>query len=100
MIYSKGVIYFSKVRNREMLLRLVTVGVLLYMLVSFGAARVRLNTAVRLEEELELACAELREENASLRQTIASVRQDETVEAMARDRLGLVMPGERIYYFN
>lgn len=100
MLYSREVIYFSKVRNREALLRLLTVGLLLYMLVTFGAARLRLNAAAEREEELDLACASLREENEALRQSIASLWDDETAEAMARDRLGLVMPGERIYYFN
>lgn len=100
MLYSREVIYFSKVRNREALLRLLTVGLLLYMLVGFGAARLRLAAAEGLERELELACEALREENEDLRHTIVSLGDDEAAEAMARDRLGLVMPGERIYYFN
>ena len=50
MLYSKGVIHFGKSRNRETFLRLLTVGLLLYMLVTFGAARLRLNTA-RAEEQ-------------------------------------------------
>lgn len=100
MLYSREVIYFGKVQNREALLRLLTVGLLLYMLAGFGSARLRLNEAAARERELDLACASLREENEALRQSIGSLWDDETVEAMARDRLGLVRPGERIYYFN
>ena len=100
MLYSREVIYFSKVRHREALLRLLTVGLLLYMLIGFGTSRLRLNMAAGRERELDLACASLREENEALRRSIASQWEDETAEAMARDRLGLVMPGERIYYFN
>ena len=100
MLYSREVIYFSKVRNREVFLRLLTVGLLLYMLLGFGAARVRLNTARAEEQSLSAACAALREENELLRQELASVREPESMADMARDRLGLVMPGEKVFYFN
>lgn len=99
MLYSRGVIYFSKSRNREALLRLLTVGLLLYMLVTFGTARVRLNTARAEEQSLTAACAALREENDGLRRQLASAREAESLEDMARDRLGLVMPGEKVFYF-
>ena len=99
MLYSMGVIHFSKVRNSETLARLLVVIVLLYMLVSFASARVRLNAALAQERELEQSCALLREENAALRAEAAAAGSDEALEAMARERLGLVMPGERIYYF-
>ncbi len=100
MLYSREVIHFGKVRNRETLLRLLVVSLLLYMLVSFGAARWRLNWARERERELDICCAALRAENEALRVSQIAAREDETLEEMARDRLGLVMPGERIYYFN
>lgn len=87
-------------RNREPLLRLLAVSLLLYMLLGFGAARVRLNAAREEERTLSEDCAALRDENGELRRQIASARDDASLEAMARERLGLVMPGERIYYFN
>ena len=70
------------------------------MLVSFGAARVQPNAAREEEMTLSAACAALREENEGLRRQLSAVREEESLEAMARERLGLVMPGERIYYFN
>lgn len=69
------------------------------MLLGFGAARVRLDTARAEEQSLSAACAALREENELLRQELASAREPERMEDMARERLGLVMPGERIFYF-
>lgn len=86
-------------RNNEALVRLLVVSLLLYMIVSFGAARFRLNAAREEERALAQSCAALHSENELLRQTIASAGDDESIEAMARDRLGLVMPGERVYYF-
>jgi cell division protein FtsB len=90
---------FVKERNRETFLRLLVVSLLLDMLISFGAARFRLNTARAEEQALSTACAALREENDGLRQQLAAARQAEGLEDMARDRLGLVMPGEKVFYF-
>ena len=69
------------------------------MLVGFGAARLRLDTARAEEQSLSTACAALREENDALLRQISSAREPESLEDMARDRLGLVMPGEKVFYF-
>ena len=69
------------------------------MLVGFGAARLRLDTARAEEQSLSAACAALREENDALLRQISSAREPESLEDMARDRLGLVMPGEKVFYF-
>ena len=100
MIYSREVISFSKVRNRELLLRLLAVGLMLYMLAGFGAARFRLNAARQEERELEARCAVQRTENERLRRELAAAGSDEALEVLARERLGLVRPGERIYIFH
>ncbi len=86
--------------DREALLRLLAVSLLLYMLVSFGAVRLRLNAARVEEEALALACEALREENETLRRDLSAPWDDERLEALARERLGLVRPGEKIFYFN
>ncbi len=70
------------------------------MLVSFGAARMRLNAAREEEEGLLLACEQLREDNEALRRELSATQDDESLEALARERLGLVKPGEKIFYFN
>lgn len=92
-------ISFVKERNRETFLRLLTVSLLLYMLIGFGTARIRLNTARAEERALSTACAALREENDALLRQIAAAREPESLADMARDRLGLVMPGEKVFYF-
>ena len=100
MLYSMEVIQFSKLRNREKLARLCVVGLLLYMLVSFGAARGRLNALGAQERELTQRCAALREENARLLAERDAARGDVALEALARERLGLVRPGEIVYLFH
>ena len=86
--------------NREKAVRLLAVLLLGYMLFGCRATLLRLDGARETERELEAACALCREENDALRRELAGVREDAALEAMARERLGLVRPGERIYYFD
>ena len=86
-------------QNRETIVRIVLVALMIYALFSFASARRELvqtrQTVLRLEEEYE----SLTEENRQLEQRLASGSDDETMEALAWERLGLVMPGETVFYF-
>ena len=86
-------------QNRETIVRIVLVALMIYALFSFASARRELDqtrqTVLRLEEEYE----SLTEENRQLEQRLASGSDDETMEALAWERLGLVMPGETVFYF-
>ncbi|MBR5262675.1 MAG: septum formation initiator family protein [Clostridia bacterium] len=48
--------------------------------------------------DVETALAEVNRENDTLRDKINSDNKDEYVEEIARDQLGFVKPGERVYY--
>ncbi len=48
--------------------------------------------------DVEVATAEQEAENAALRDKINGGNKDEYVAEIARDKLGYVMPGERVYY--
>ena len=83
---------------RERLIRIVLVLLLLYAAgcLAAGGRRVR-----RAELELQRLTGEL----VRVEQAAAALREeadspdDEAVEALARRRLGLVLPGERIFLF-
>ncbi len=50
-------------------------------------------------DQLEQDIVDVKEANAALRQEIQRVQQDPAhIEALARDRLGLVREGETVYY--
>ena len=85
---------------REKTVRLIAVLLLLYVLLGFRSLQLRLDAAREEERELEAACALRREENEALRREFAAVREGDALEAVARERLGLVRPGEKIYYFD
>lgn len=85
--------------NRLTLLRIVALALLLYSLALFvtsvrEAAQAE-NAAAVLEEEYGRAL----EERLALEEKIERAQSAEGVEQLARDRLGLVMPGEKIFYF-
>lgn len=57
---------------------------------------------VRLEQEKQIAAikrqyAELKEQNEALRQQIREIKRPEYIERYAREKMGLVKPGEKAY---
>lgn len=85
--------------TRSTLIRIVALALLLYSLSFFAASLRSLHRAEDSVRERQLHLEELERENARLKARIESMNSDEGIEAMARERLGLVMPGEKIFYF-
>lgn len=86
-------------QSRETIIRIVLVALMLYALLNFTSARAELEQTRQTALELETEHECLTEENRQLRQNLDFGSDDETIEAMARERLGLVMPGETVFYF-
>lgn len=77
--------------------------VLLLAIVLYAAVRLAMvhSETKRLEaqiSQLEQQTQQLTEENAALEYQIEHSEDDETKEEIARDKLGLVKPGEKIFY--
>ena len=86
-------------QTHSVLLRIVALSLLVYSLLLFGSSLRKLSLA---EEKLSVCQAEferLSEESRSLEERLAALRRGEGMEALARERLGLVMPEEKIFYF-
>ena len=86
-------------QNRETLLRLLAVLCLVYALTAYLAAQGRLAAERREGERLEAAYEALFADREELRARLALLDEDEALEALAREELGLVKPGEKIFYF-
>lgn len=85
--------------NHFVLLRIVATALLLYSLSLFASSMGEIS---RREDELaglEAQLAALKEENAGLKYRLQSLEKGEGMESLAREKLGLVMPGERVFYF-
>ncbi len=85
--------------TRERILRIVAVALLGYSLWSFASVQLELRRAERRSAEIEAELSELESENAALCEKQAHSRDDDAIESIARERLGLVMPGEIVFYF-
>ena len=87
------------VRNHEMILRIVALALLLYALGSFWAWSLRLRQTEAETLALEQTVSLLREDNAALRSELGRAGTREEILLQARQRLGLVLPGEMIFCF-
>lgn len=85
--------------TKERILRIVAVALLAYSLWSFASVQLELRRAEKEYERLEAELASLERENAELTEKTAHSRDDDAIEQIARERLGLVMPGEIVFYF-
>lgn len=84
---------------RERLIRIVLLSLLLYSALSFAVSGKELDRSearqARLSAELESLRAETRRISTKLDGEISPTE----AEQLARQRLGLVRPGEKIFYF-
>ena len=86
-------------RAKETLICIVAVALLIYSLTVFAGAGRELN---RLKAEVGAAAdrlGELEKENSSLQTSLEEGVSDEELERLARERLALVLPEEKIFYF-
>ena len=77
----------------------VIAGLVLVSLISLIGAQRELIGAQTMTAELTEKLSEAQTENSELRQSLASASEPETVERFARERLGLVRPGDIIFIY-
>lgn len=86
-------------QTHSVLFRIVALSLLLYSLWLFSSSMDELEHKEGLVEEKRALLCELQEENAELEEKLSSLESGAGMEALARERLGLVLPGERVFYF-
>ena len=79
---------------------LAAIALLLYMLASYLGVWRQQQSARAQEQLLADGCAALRAENERLQQLLAAADEDAFREAQAREWLGMVKPGEIVFYFD
>ena len=87
-----------KFRSAGWLAAIVIAGLMAYGFISLMNMRARVSDAARTQAQLQEQIESIQEENASLRYAIDNRDDPATIEDIARDKLGLVMPDERIFY--
>ena len=84
---------------RETLTRIVLVALLLYSLASLLTVGRELKQAERLERQLRQQTESQQALKQELERRLTQEQSPEELRQMARERLGLVLPGEKLFYF-
>ena len=84
---------------RETLTRIVLVALLIYSLASLLGVGRELKQAERLQQQLRQQTESQQALKQTLEQRLAQGQSPEELQQMARERLGLVLPGEKLFYF-
>lgn len=86
-------------QNRQTLIRIVLIALMGYAILNFASARAELGRTEETVQALRAEYEDLMAENRLLTQRLVAGGDDETIETLARQRLGLVLPGEKVFYF-
>lgn len=90
-------------RKRGILFLLISAFIIIYVAVSFMTGNMGLFTTIEMghtKRNLINEIARLEDENRKLNEEIWDIKEDpDHIEAIARDRLGLVKKGETVYRF-
>lgn len=80
--------------SRSKLPTLVVVLLLSYLAISFGSQFGRLSSMQRDVQNIQQQVQEMQQKNASLREELHLVQSDAYIQKTAREKLGLIKPGE------
>lgn len=86
-------------RSRNILWRIVLLALLFYSGFSFISVRMDLSRTQQTADSLQEQYVLLQAENERLNELLAQGVDDMRLQDLARERLGLVLPGEKVFYF-
>lgn len=87
-----------KLKKASIFTKIVILALILYAGVSLSGTKDRIARAEAERAELQAQVDAALQENAELRYDIEHAGDPETIAEIARTKLGLVMPGEKIFY--
>ena len=87
-------------KTKILLKKLAFIAVLIYAVITFCKQQKILNTYTAQEENLEAQIAEATKYQEQLNEEKQNVNSSEYIESIARDKLGMYLPNERVYVDN
>lgn len=87
-----------KIKRAGILTKIVIAAVIIFALWQLVSLSIRVNDAEQARSELQQQAAELTEANAQMQYALDNAGEDSTIAAIAREKLGLVLPGEKVFY--
>lgn len=77
--------------------KLVLIAIGIYAIVTFFNQQSVLNTYANNKEELNTQIQEAKQQNEKLKQKKENVNSEQYIEEMAREKLDMYLPNERVY---
>lgn len=87
-----------KLKRASIITKIVIMALVLYAGISLLGTKAKISQAVTEREDLRAEVTEVTQKNAELEYEIEHSEDEETYESIARNKLGLVKPGEKIFY--
>lgn len=87
-----------RLRRTSWITAMVMVAMIAYAVIALMNMRTKVAQARETEAQLREQVEQIQEENAALQYAIENRDDDKTIEDIARDKLGLVLPDEKIFY--
>ena len=87
-----------KLKRSSILMKIVILALIVYAGITLVTAKNRIAEAQADQAALQAEVDAALRENAELEYDVAHAGDPETIESIARTKLGLVMPGEKIFY--
>lgn len=87
-----------KLKKASLFTKVVILALAIYAVTSLVTIRGRITAAEENRLQLQQKVTEMSQSNAGLEYQIEHGADDETIEDIARNKLGLVYPGEKIFY--
>ena len=87
-----------KLKRSSLFMKIVILALIVYAGISLVTAKNRLAAAEADQAMLQAKVDTMLRENAELEYDVAHAGDPATIESVARTKLGLVMPGEKIFY--
>ena len=87
-----------KLKRAGPFIKIVILALIVYAAISIVTTKGKIEQARQDLEAVQEQVDAVRQENAGLEYSIKHAGDDETIESIARGKLGLVRPGEKIFY--
>ena len=87
-----------KLKRAGPFIKIVILALIVYAAISIVTTKGKIEQAQQDLDTVQEQVNAVRQENAGLEYSIEHAGDDETIESIARGKLGLVRPGEKIFY--
>lgn len=84
-------------KNKKILKKILLIGIIIYVVYTFFVQQKTLNAYQADQERYSKQIAEEKEKQAELKTTKENINSKEYIEEVAREKLNMYLPNERVY---